>query len=252
MNTIYIVYRAYNEHNKSYIGFSSKSLNQRKSTHFKAAKSKKYPFYLALQKYNFTWELLGSYTNKKLALQKEKDFIVKFNSKVPNGYNLTDGGEGTFGALRSNKWKKQRSKAMKAKLKDKNNINYKVLELRKIKVIRSDGKIYKSITSAAKAIDRTPGEIYNNVIGKTASVKDFDFNALEQRNLIKLKTKNRLKAKKAKEQQKKVIVDNNGIVYSSLSEAARKLNLKVGNISKVLHGKRMSTGGMTFSFKKTT
>lgn len=47
---------------------------------------------------------------------------------------------------------------------------------------------------------------------------------------------------------KPVLCVETGEVFSSQSEAARKKNLSVGNVNKVLHGVAKSTGGMTFRF----
>ncbi|MBE3094213.1 MAG: hypothetical protein IMZ52_04210, partial [Actinobacteria bacterium] len=46
----------------------------------------------------------------------EKYYIREWNTKVPNGYNLTDGGEGTLGYNHTEKSKKQMSFAKKGKL----------------------------------------------------------------------------------------------------------------------------------------
>jgi len=46
----------------------------------------------------------------------------------------------------------------------------------------------------------------------------------------------------------KPIVDHNGIIYSSILEAARKLGLQDSKICMVLKGKRRHTGGYRFSY----
>lgn len=46
--------------------------------------------------------------------------------------------------------------------------------------------------------------------------------------------------------KKKVFCHQTGLIYESLSDAARSLNLYYGNITKVLLGKRKSTCGFTF------
>jgi hypothetical protein len=52
--------------------------------------------------------------------------------------------------------------------------------------------------------------------------------------------------KHSEEARKKIICVETGIVYSSLSEAAEKLNLNIGNLSACLHGRRKTTGGYHF------
>jgi group I intron endonuclease len=47
---------------------------------------------------------------------------------------------------------------------------------------------------------------------------------------------------------KKIICVETGIVYSSLSEAVKKLNLNQGHLSDCLNGRRKTTGGYHFQF----
>lgn len=83
---------------KIYIGKTEKTLEQRKSRHLYQVNNKQYNsiFHSAIRKYgqeNFIWEIIDNC----LFIELEKFYIKKFNSKAPNGYNLTDGGEGMCG-----------------------------------------------------------------------------------------------------------------------------------------------------------
>ena len=49
---------------------------------------------------NFEFEVIEEVNNSELN-EREKYWILFYNSKTPNGYNLTDGGEGTVGYSRS-------------------------------------------------------------------------------------------------------------------------------------------------------
>ena len=49
---------------------------------------------------NFSFEIIEEIDNHLLS-EREKYWIQKYNSYVPNGYNLTLGGEGTFGYSRA-------------------------------------------------------------------------------------------------------------------------------------------------------
>jgi hypothetical protein len=98
-----IVYKAtHKENGKVYIGYTSKTLDKRIYNHFKKstnAKEKAFnqAFKLALRKYGrdaFTWEELFVCETKEDACAKEIEFIKEYNSVVPNGYNMTLGGEG--------------------------------------------------------------------------------------------------------------------------------------------------------------
>jgi group I intron endonuclease len=98
-----IIYKATNKINgKVYIGYTSKSLNERIKLHLKKAtnsKEKSYnqSFKLAIRKYgisNFDWEILYECNTKEEAFEKEIECIRMYNSITPNGYNMTFGGEG--------------------------------------------------------------------------------------------------------------------------------------------------------------
>ncbi len=97
---VYIVINKIN--NKKYIGYTTKTLHDRIKTHVlkaysKSSKHYNYNFQRAIRKYsidNFTWEVLCNCYSKKECIEKEIEYIKKYNSVSPNGYNLTYGGEG--------------------------------------------------------------------------------------------------------------------------------------------------------------
>ena len=97
-----IIYKVTNKLNgKIYIGQTSRTLNIRMAEHL-ANKRTSY-FDRALQKYgieNFNVEIIDEVDTKKELDQLEQYYIQFFNSKVPNGYNMTDGGEGQVGIQR--------------------------------------------------------------------------------------------------------------------------------------------------------
>ena len=82
------IYRYISPSNKSYIGQTINSLQQRaKNGH--NYKNSTY-FYNAIQKYgfeNFSWEILGEFPIEILS-KKEIYYIQLYNTMVPNGYNL--------------------------------------------------------------------------------------------------------------------------------------------------------------------
>lgn len=102
-----IVYKATNTLNgKSYIGITTKDLEKRKSEHIEKAKrgGKLSVFHNALVSYNydFEWEVIDfEYESTEGLLNKEKDYIKFYNTfykaEKSMGYNMTLGGEGTFG-----------------------------------------------------------------------------------------------------------------------------------------------------------
>jgi len=94
-----IIYKSINKINgKSYIGQTIFPLQKRIEQHKRESKYKKLKyFHKAINKYgieNFDWEILMHCTSKPMLNAAEIFFIDRYNTKVPNGYNLTDGGEG--------------------------------------------------------------------------------------------------------------------------------------------------------------
>lgn len=114
--TIYKVVNTIN--NKCYIGFTT-NFSKRKQYH-KFLKNSKLAFHNAIRKYgwdSFTWEVIYCSTDRDHTLKVvEPYFIKEYNSFGPNGYNLTLGGEGSFGRRLSQEGKQKIS----VRNKDKN------------------------------------------------------------------------------------------------------------------------------------
>ncbi len=96
-----IIYKVTNNTNgKSYIGQTIDKLSRRKSGHkcrFKSGKYKNSILYLAFEKFgweNFSWSVIDECGTKEELDRLEKLYIENLNTKSPNGYNLTDGGDG--------------------------------------------------------------------------------------------------------------------------------------------------------------
>jgi group I intron endonuclease len=96
-SNIYVFTNVYN--NKKYVG-QSINPSARYHQHFKDAKNRDYLFYRAIRKYGkygFTFEIIEENIPLINIHERERFWIKHLNSKKPFGYNLTDGGEGTFG-----------------------------------------------------------------------------------------------------------------------------------------------------------
>lgn len=99
------VYIATNRINgKCYVG-QTVNLKVRKKCHRDAVvKGSMLAFHCAIRKYGFAafdWERLYRGKDVKTLYYWERYYIKMLKTKAPNGYNLTDGGEGSFGAVRS-------------------------------------------------------------------------------------------------------------------------------------------------------
>ena len=102
---------------KIYVGLTQQKLKRRIGQHKSKSKTVKFGVDAAIAKYgweNFTVEVIETCPVEKLN-EREIFWIAELNSKTPNGYNLTDGGDGGRGRSPS---KETRDK-ISAKLKGK-------------------------------------------------------------------------------------------------------------------------------------
>ena len=83
---------------KKYIGKTIKSLSIRKSHHISLANGNSTDyFHRSIRKYGpaaFIWELIFESNDPNQLTRMEIKLIRELNTKIPLGYNLTDGGEG--------------------------------------------------------------------------------------------------------------------------------------------------------------
>lgn len=90
-----IIYKIENNINgKIYIGLTTKDLSKRIAGHI--AENKSY-IQKALNKYglqSFAVSVIDSAESREILCEKERYWIQHYNCKAPNGYNLTDGGDG--------------------------------------------------------------------------------------------------------------------------------------------------------------
>jgi len=95
MGCVYIAICKIND--KKYIGKTVGSLQKRKIRHEReSSNGSNLYFHNALRYYgfdNFEWGILFSSGNDSILCKIEIDFIKEENTKEPNGYNMTEGGE---------------------------------------------------------------------------------------------------------------------------------------------------------------
>lgn len=116
MYKIYLITNIKNK--KQYVGITKFSIEERFLQHTKRG------FILteAIQKYgsqNFSIELIEEVESAERAYELEIYYIREYNTKAPNGYNLTDGGDGIFGWEPTEEYRKQCSIRTKELHKDK-------------------------------------------------------------------------------------------------------------------------------------
>lgn len=103
-----ILYRATNRiTGKSYIGATSRKLNQRIACHFSDAKKRRKEgsaFHDAIRSYGreaFSFEQIASATDWPSLLAMERVAVEIYATVAPSGYNLSLGGEGALGLVKS-------------------------------------------------------------------------------------------------------------------------------------------------------
>jgi group I intron endonuclease len=100
----------------SYIGQTVKTLHQRWIQHIsEVVNGSSNYFHNAIRKYgpdSFIHEVLHICETKGEMDFVEIFYISLLDTKSPNGYNLTDGGEGVPGWIPSNEWRKKKSISM--------------------------------------------------------------------------------------------------------------------------------------------
>ena len=128
MNCGYI-YKIVFPNGKHYIGLTTNSLKQRTREHKSCAKNDDTRcLYKALRKYNMidTFELIEIDTSDILEelCKKEIKYIDDYNSHYinGNGYNMTNGGEGTIGYIYTDESRQKASEAQKKRFEDPDEI----------------------------------------------------------------------------------------------------------------------------------
>lgn len=108
------MYRLDFPNGKSYVCITSRTVNQRFIKHCGDSKKENFAISRAINKYgklNIKINTLVSGSMDYL-FDLEKKAIRSFNTKSPNGYNLTDGGEGAFGRVISEHTRNKISKSL--------------------------------------------------------------------------------------------------------------------------------------------
>jgi group I intron endonuclease len=108
---------------KRYVGQTVKTLSARWSQHKTFAKNgnaghNECPITRAIRKYGsdaFTAEVVFTCSDKIALNKAEREYIVSFGTKSPNGYNVTDGGDGVSGWTHSEETRRKIGEANKNK-----------------------------------------------------------------------------------------------------------------------------------------
>ena len=109
---------------KVYIGITNQGAGARYRHHWYEARiGEPAPIHRSMAKYgeeNFTLEIIDFADTYEELKEKEKYWIKQYDSmNREKGYNLTEGGDGTFGRMHSEETKKKMSETRKGKTTDK-------------------------------------------------------------------------------------------------------------------------------------
>jgi group I intron endonuclease len=92
---------------KQYVGITSRTSSFRWMKHCGDASAERTVLARAIMKYGkdaFQLEHVATACTWQAACEIERLLIRERNTRVPAGYNMTDGGDGTLGAVRSSTW----------------------------------------------------------------------------------------------------------------------------------------------------
>ena len=116
MGCIYVVRNRSN--GKYYVGKTIGTMKKRRLAHEASAKINhpKMAFHRALKKYgteSFSWCIIDEEDDEEMLYYLERYAIVFLDSRVPEGYNMTQRGDGTSGFVRSVQDRQRKSEATK-------------------------------------------------------------------------------------------------------------------------------------------
>ena len=203
---------------KSYIG-QSIEIEHRFAKH-KCAKDNFY-IHRAIRKYgieNFSFEILEE-CNKELLDEKEKYWIVKRNTLVPNGYNMIQGGSNGAGLAKG-----------------------KIVEQYDL-----DGIYITSYPSANQASQLT-GISHSNICACCRNERNYagEFQWKYKNSNKKIKTfKKIIKVVKKINIIQQIDKETNLVIkeYKTVSQAGKENNIHIGDISSCCLNKRQTAGG---------
>lgn len=161
---------------KIYIGITNQGSGARYRHHWYESRiGEPSPIHRSMAKYgedNFTLEIIDFAETYEELKEKEKFWIKEFNSTDRNiGYNLTEGGDGTFGRTHSEETKEKiRQKALGRKISEET--KKKMSEARIGKCSDKQREHLKKISIQAKAIPVLQFSKTGEFIAKYESVSD--------------------------------------------------------------------------------
>ena len=240
---------------KQYIGSTIVEPNRRYNQHMynathENAHQYNYPLYEAIRKYgkeNFDFKILyQEECEEEYIRQLEKDYILRFNTLSPNGYNQTDNTEHPINAIESYK-KMSETKRNNAKRVAQIDNNNNII------------KIFRSIVDCAEETHEDEKKIGSCCRGERKSTGGKFFAWLDENNQLIIPEykrdfyKGKIGTTQIQSSSRKVAkIDINTLqiikTYDTIALASRENNCDASGISKVCTGKRKSCGGFKWEY----
>lgn len=233
-----IVYKATSPSGKVYVGITITTLKERIRLHLRSVrKGSRLPFHEAIRKYkpeNIIWEIIDNADRWNELCTLEKKYIKLFNS-YKNGYNLTLGGEGTFGLKHDEEWCIKNSKIRKKFFQ--NPLNRKM----------------QSNANKKAHIDNPKQAVEHSSFMKKRYKKETEREKTAEGMRKYLRNPHNRKIHSIQRGAKPFLVYKDEIFvgeWLTQRECARDLDLDYAHISTCLHGKRISHKGYVFKYKE--
>lgn len=194
-----IIYKITNKINdKIYIGQTTLTLQERIYNYRKEYKwsSNIRPIIAALRKYgieNFNWEIIDYATNKQELDEKERCWIKKLNTLVPNGYNIEIGGNGP--GKHNEETRKKIGDAQKGALNHMYGKTGKLNKMSKPIIDLCSGKIYESVNLYAQLYNASPSHLCAVAREERGSHKGLVIRYIDENNQIITKRQVHIKFK---------------------------------------------------------
>lgn len=239
MNTHGIIYKAINKiNNKTYIGQTIRTLEERKKEHSHPKKGKIYLFQRAIMKYgfeNFEWNIIDyAFSQEELNIKEMCWISIYESSNIKKGYNLTIGGE--FGKLTGEAETKRCENSHKWQVE---NMGKKVINLGTYKIYQTikEASECEKVTATAislccKGINQTAGEYMYAFYDDYNNYKDYYDN---------LKWENKYNIKK-------VINLSTNKVYNLMTDAEKDTNTPYQSISKCCRREQKSANNYFWAY----
>jgi hypothetical protein len=178
-----------------------------------------------VRKHGYALTILECGLSEKTAYEKEILYIAKYKSIGQCAANFTIGGDGV--RVEKRWWNDAISKALTGKICPNG----------------KDNKSYKDF-----ADEETLREMYE--VDKLSTTKIADIFNISIPTVCSRLVSYGIEVRSIYKRGKKIECIENGQVYDSITDAARKLDIYRENIRKVLSGKYLHTGGYSFKFKE--